>query len=203
MISLRKLFVFAPVMLLSLTACEAKIDEAKAKERAKAYNATEVAKNYKSFDEKLELKVTKKTGDFKEDGQLYALVAVMEAAAQAEEQKDVDVEKGMFVATSMDVLLNAASSTVKGEPVLSYYAYKSSGLKIVADVKQDSDTNGLKTKASVKVSMYVHDDGKIEKADGVIKMSMEGKYSLIGVDTKDVKGTLEMSLKATYTWKKA
>ena len=200
MTNLRKLFVFAPVMLLSLTACEAKIDEAKAKERAKEYNATEVAKKYKSFDEKTEFKITKQSGDFAKGGKLYSLVALIEAFATDMEEKDVAVEEGMYTTTAFDDLLESAQETVKGEPVLEYYSYKSTGLKVVANIKQDTEEDGLKSKGDAKVTMYVLDDGRIEKADGLIKMSMEGKYPLA---EGDVKGSFEMTIKATYTWNKA
>ena len=191
--SLRKIFVLAPAMLLALTACEAKMDEAKAKERMESYDAAKVAETYKSFDEKMEIKFTKKTGDFAKGGKMYDQVVLLEALmGEGQTSKDQPVDEGVFDANTINEFGSSATAVgvgSLGDYELAYYSYKTTGLKVTATA--DAVAEGAKVKASA--SMYVHDDGRIEKANAKISMTYsEGDY----------KGTLEMSINATYTWNK-
>ena len=191
--SLRKIFVLAPAMLLALTACEAKMDEAKANERIQSYDAAKVAETYKSYDEKMEIKFTKKTGDFAKGGKMYDQVVLLEALmGEGSAEKDQPVADGVFTTNSIAELGASASSVgAKGLDgyTFNYYAYKTTGLKVTATA--DAEQEGAKIKASA--SMYVHDDGRIEKADAKVSMTY---------NSAEMKGTLEMSLKMTYTWNK-
>lgn len=195
--SLRKLFVFAPVMLLSLTACEAKIDEARAKERIYAYKPSDVATNYKSVDIKMEIKVKKNTGAFAEDGSLYSVVSLLSLFDF--EQKGEPVESGIFTTSTVDEMMASLNSAVKdGDAAnVTYYSYKTSGLKIVADAKQTSNAFGPTIDSSSKMEIYVGDDGRIEKASGSSKLNCKGASKEDKVD-----GVLDYSLVGTFTWNK-
>ena len=191
--SLRKIFVLAPAMLLALTACEAKMDEAKANERIQSYDAAKVAETYKSYDEKMEINFTKKTGDFAKGGKMYDQVVLLEALmGEGSAEKDQPVADGVFTTNSI-AELGASASSVGANGLdgytFNYYAYKTTGLKVTATA--DAEQEGAKIKASA--SMYVHDDGRIEKADAKVSMTY---------NSAEMKGTLEMSLKMTYTWNK-
>ena len=183
----------APAMLLALTACEAKMDEAKANERIQSYDAAKVAETYKSYDEKMEIKFTKKTGDFAKGGKMYDQVVLLEALmGEGSAEKDLPVADGVFTTNSI-AELGASASSVGANGLdgytFNYYSYKTTGLKVTATA--DAEQEGAKIKASA--SMYVHDDGRIEKADAKVSMTY---------NSAEMKGTLEMSLKMTYTWNK-
>lgn len=194
--TLRKLLVLAPVMVMSLTACEAKIDEAKAAERAKAYNVAEVSTQYKSFDQKSECKVNKNTGVFADGGLLYSVVSILEAGLNAEE-KGLDADEGVYTAAKFaEVVSSASVNGAKAE--ISYYAYKTAGLKIVSSAKVDMNSSGTKTSGSSKAEMYVLDDGRIEKASGAVKMNVSGEAGGVKLN-----GALDLSFTVTYTWHKA
>ena len=194
---LRKLVVLAPVMLLSLTACEAKIDETKAGERVATYDAAKVTEEYKSYDEKSECNIKKNTGVFADGGLLSSIVKIMKEALN-QEQKDVPAAEGIYTTNAFGDLMNAAAAEGAAKPVISYYAYKNTGLKIVGETKQDANSAGTKQKASAKVEMYVFDDGRIEKASGSMKMSVSGEAAGVKLT-----GDLDLSFKVTYTWHKA
>ena len=196
--TLRKLLVLAPVMVMSLTACEAKIDEAKASERAKGYNATEVAKEYKSFDQKSTCKVNKNTGVFADGGLYGALIIPLLKEALNTEEKDLPADQGVYTTAAFAELMSAANTEDNAKTTISYYAYKDTGLKIVGEAKAEESSEGIKSKGTSKVEMYVLDDGRIEKGSGYIKMSMSGSSSGVKVD-----GELDMSFNITYTWHRA
>jgi len=194
--TLRKLFVLAPVMIMSLTACEAKIDQAKAAERAKDYNTAEVSTQYKSFDQKSECKVNKNTGVFADGGLLSSVVTILKEGLNSEE-KGLDPAEGVYTAAKFaEVVSQASIEGAKAE--ISYYAYKSTGLKIVSSAKMESNSNGNKTSGSAKTEMYVLDDGRVEKAGGAVKMNVSGETAGVKLN-----GVLDLSFTVTYTWHKA
>ena len=194
--TLRKLLVLAPVMVMSLTACEAKIDEAKAAERAKAYNVAEVSTQYKSFDQKSECKVNKNTGVFADGGMLGSVVTLLKTALNNEE-KGIDPAEGIYTAAAFAELASGAS--IEGAKTsISYYAYKSTGLKIVGEAKADQNSSGMKMTGSSKATLYVLDDGRIEKGSGAVKMNVTGDVGGVKLE-----GALDLSFTVTYTWNKA
>ena len=194
--TLRKLLVLAPVLVMSLTACEAKIDEAKAAERAKAYNVAEVSTQYKSLDQKSECKVNKNTGVFADGGMLGSVVTLLKTALNNEE-KGIDPAEGIYTAAAFAELASGAS--IEGAKTsISYYAYKSTGLKIVGEAKADQNSSGMKMTGSSKATMYVLDDGRIEKGSGSVKMNVTGEAAGVKLE-----GALDLSFTVTYTWNKA
>ena len=193
---LRKLVVLAPVMLLSLTACEAKLDDAKAQERAATYDAAKVSETYKSYDQKGKCDVKKQTGIFADDNPIMGKIIKAMKDALNNEQKGLAPETGIYTAGAFDELVKSVSTEGAGKATLSYYAYKSSGLKIVAEAKNGKDDNDGMT-GGTKVAMYVLDDGRIEKASGSIKLNVSASTAGVSME-----GALDMSFSMNYTWNK-
>ncbi len=180
-----KALVLAPVMLVALTACQSKLSDEKAQERAKGYDAAAVAEKYASVDIKSEFNVKKRTGVFAEDGLLAFIVnAAIEAGTR--DEKGLDPTNGIFV-------MSDASQT---EGItLEYYAYKKTGLKIVTKTDTDQTESGVKMKGTSSGATYVLDDGRYEKGDGKGKMSVEGSGSGLSLT-----GEFEFTSKVVYTW---
>lgn len=191
-----KVLALAPAMLVALTACEAKIDEEAAKERVAAYDAAAVAEKYEEVEIAMSAKVNKATGVFGKDGILEALTEVFKSV---DEKETMPAEYGMFTFESFDDLVeevnSASANTANAKVELNYYSYKSTGLKVVASASAKMEEEGAKASYSTSVTEYVHDDGRIEKADASFKISMSGKSAGISVD-----GTLDVSMKLTTKW---
>ena len=192
--TLRKLLIIASAFLLALTGCEAKIDEAKAMERTKGYDAQKVAETYKSVDIKCTSIVNKNTGAFAEGGIFYEeLVLPMKGMLNisAEEQEaDHYIYTGEMVESLM-----ASVSNSKNKADVTYYAYKNTGLKISAVSNYEEENEGMKVKGGSKIEMFFLDDGRIEKATGSSKMDTSGKY-----EEKDAKGSFNLSFIMKFTW---
>ena len=198
--SLRKIFTLAPVMLISLTACEAKLSDADAKKRIQSYNAEEVAKNYSTVSVDYDLKVNKKTGVFGKGGLLESLPESLEEAYEqaSETYKDQPASVGVITLDIVNSSTNSFSALgLSGEVKLTYYAYQNTGLKIVSESKINEDLEGMKMKASQSGTTYVFDDGRAEKADGKVKMNISGEYGGLKLS-----GDFEATIAITYTWKK-
>lgn len=194
---LRKLVVLAPVMILSLTACEAKLDDAKVKERSDKYDAAKVAETYKSYDEKGKCDVKKQTGIFSDDSIVMGTIVKAMKSALNYEQKDQPASNGMYTTAAFNTLIKSVSTEGFDSAGINFYAYKSSGLKIVGEAKNGKDDNDGMT-GSIKVSMYVLDDGRIEKSSGSIKMEVAK-----GSGGVSMEGALDLSFNVSYTWHKA
>ena len=198
--NLRKLFVFAPIMVLSLTACEGKLSEDKVKERMNKYNASEVAEQYKTFDAIYKVTVTKKTGVFGEGGMLESVGNSIETMydSSAESFKDQPASNGVFTTSALsDSLLALDDLGLKFDLKFTYYHYQSTGLKINTDAKADLDMSGYTMKVTAKSTMYVLDDGRIEKDNSTMKMSVSGDVGGVKIS-----GDLDADVDATYNWKK-
>ena len=197
--ALRKLFVFAPIMLLSLTACD-KLSDAKAKERIEKYNANEVAEQYKTFDAIYKITVTKKTGVFGKGGMLESVGETLETMYDdnADLFKDQPASNGVFTISALsDSLLALDDLGLKFDLKFTYYPYQSTGLKINTDAKADLDMSGYTMKVTTKATMYVLDDGRIEKENSTMKMSVSGDMGGVKLS-----GDLEANTNVTYNWKK-
>ena len=198
--ALRKLFVFAPIMVLSLSACEAQLSEDKAKERINKYNASEVAKEYKTFDVNYKLTVNKKTGVFGEGGALETVTKSFETAFDMAEEtyKGQPATNGIFkVSSTSDALVAIDQLGFKMDAKFAYYPYKTDGLKIMTTASADVNENGMLMKLSSKGNTYVLDDGRLEKDESNIKMNVSGE--MLGLK---VSGDLDISILTTYTWNK-
>ena len=184
--SFTKALVLAPIFLLSLTAC-GKISEDQAKERVKGYNAAEVAEKYASYDIKGEAKVTKRSGVFAEGGLMASIADTLIEAFNTDE-KGNDVAGGIFTTGSLDI---GSADQVE----MTYYAYKKTGLKVVANIDADETTEGMSEKVKGKETIYVLDDGRIEKGDGNMSMTVSGSYAGINLE-----GELAFTFKMSYKW---
>ena len=188
--ALTKALVLAPVVLLSLTAC-GKLSDEKAQERINGYSLSDVAAKYASVDIKSDVKVNKRTGVFAEDGALAAIVnTVIKALDQSAE--GAAVAEGFF---TMDAIDAGEAAADNDDINLEYYGYKKTGLKIVATTKSEVDSGGLKEKTDSKSTVYVLDDGRMEKGNGSMKMSASGSY--LGFTAE---GSLDISYKVSYKW---
>lgn len=197
--SLRKLFVLAPVMLMSLTACEAKIDEAKAKERVNAYDSAKVEEKYESCDVTMKVDIKKNTGAFAEGGSMYMFVSLMKEMNDDGEQKGQAAEEYVYTSEMFETLMTSFSS-VSGETKnaeVTYYSYKSNGLKISGSAKLDQEYQGAKMSGSVKAELYVLDDGRVEKEKATMNLKISGGET---DEVKKTNGELNLSLSASVKW---
>ena len=185
-----KLLTLAPVVLVALTACESKLSAEKASERAKGYDAVAVSEDYASYDVETKLDVKKRTGVFAEDG-LLAFVVEATIAAANNNTKDNEPATGVF-----------DESAIKDEEddgvTLTYYSYKKTGLKIVTVTDKKSSESGANLLTKGKSTTYVLDDGRLEKGNGNIKMSIDASGSGIKLE-----GEFEAEFSSKYTWKVA
>jgi len=185
-----KALVLAPVMVLALTACEAKISEDEAKERANGYDLAAVSEKYASFDSKGEVKIKKRTGVFEEGGIMASVVDIMVEAIDGE-HKDQEVASGFF--TLADI--SSISGGEEGEVEITYYSYKKSGLKIVSNTKINMEEEGIAETGSTKTTSYILDDGRMEKGTGSTEMKVSG--SMAGIT---IEGELSLTYSVSYTW---
>ena len=188
--ALTKALVLAPVVLLSLTAC-GKLSNEKAQERINGYSLSDVAAKYASVDIKTDLKINKRTGVFAEGGLLASLVNIMTNALNQNEE-GANVAEGFFTMDAIDAGEAAADSDNIN---LEYYGYKKSGLKIVASTKSSVDTAGIKEDTDSKTTVFVLDDGRMEKGEGSVKVSASGDVAGIKAE-----GNLDISYKISYKW---
>ena len=186
--ALNKALVLAPVVLLSLTAC-GKLSDDKAQERMEGYSLKEVEDKYASVDIKSDVKINKRTGSFAEGGLMSSIVDLM-VEGLSEDQKGAPVEEGFFT-----MALDVESLTGSEDVSVEYYAYKKTGLKIVSTTNINEDESGVKTTGSAKTTVYILDDGRIEKGEGSMKIDASGSAGIVSLD-----GTLDFSFKFTYTW---
>lgn len=189
----KKSLILMPVMLLSLTAC-GKLSNEQAQERINGYSLANVSEKYASVDIKSECKVNKRTGVFAEDG-LMGSVASMIIEALTQDEKAADVSDGFFTADAIDV--SGMEDEEGYETKIEYFSYKGNGLKVVSTGSGDVSEEGIKEKVSAKSTVYVFDDGRMEKGDGSMKMSVSGSY--LGLT---LEGDLDLSFKVSYSWNK-
>ena len=180
-----KALVLAPAMLVALTACQSKLSDEKAKERADGYKPAEVAEKYESVDVKSDVDVKKRTGVFAEDG---LLAAVVNAAIEAATRDD----KGLEPASAIFVMPD--DSQTEGI-TLEFYSYKKTGLKIVTKTDMERTESGAKMKITGSGNSYVLDDGRYEKGDSKVKMSVDANVGGVAF-----KGECEYTTKTVYTW---
>ena len=180
-----KALVLAPAMLVALTACQSKLSDEKAKERADGYKPAEVAEKYESVDVKSDVDVKKRTGVFAEDGLLAALVnTAIEAATR--DDKGLEPSAGIFV-------MSDAEQT--DGVTLEYYSYKKTGLKIVVKTDMDQKESGANIKITGTGNTYVLDDGRYEKGDSKVKMFVDANVGGVAFQ-----GECEYTTKTVYTW---
>ena len=126
---------------------------------------------------------------------LGSVVTLLKTALNNEE-KGLDPAEGIYTAAAFAELTSGAS--IEGAKMnISYYAYKSTGLKIVGEAKADQNSSGMKMTGSSKATMYVLDDGRIEKENSTMKMSVSGDMGGVKLS-----GDLEANTNVTYNWKK-
>lgn len=182
-----KTLFLAPVVLVALTACEAKMSAEKAEERAKGYDAAAVSEQYASFDVYSKPDVKKATGLF--DPKTGALNFMTQMLTGDLDEKDQPVEEGVYV-------YGDGNTDGEDESVeTTYYSYKKTGLKIVVVSTLDQDQNGIKVKGKSTQVAYVLDDGRLEKSTLHAKMSADGSVGGVSVT-----GELEVKATVTYTW---
>lgn len=187
-----KTLMLAPVFLLSLTACEAKLSEEKARERAAGYDLAAVQEKYESVTVKGEVKVKKREGVFAEGGIMGSMVDLIVSGFEGDNEPS-SVEEGFFTSDTIDEML---SSQEGAEAELSYYAYKKTGLKVVGVAKADSASESASGNGTSKATLYVLDDGRLEKGNGSIEMSFAGGEGT-GIS---MSGALSLTFNLTYTW---
>ena len=196
--SLTKFFLFVPVMFMSLTACGAKLDESAALERANSYSVSEVETNYKSVDVKFESKINKNTGVFADDGLMGIITLLLKEATNTDE-KNLPVEEYVFTKDSIsDLISDFAFETEDAVADVTYYAYKGNGLKVDAIASSEGEEDEGTYKVNVKATMYVLDDGRIEKMSGSMLMDFKGESMGVSME-----GVLDFSFTATLKWNAA
>ena len=186
----KKAVVLMPVMLLSLTAC-GKLSEDQAKERAKGYNLAAVQEKYASVDIKSEIKVNKRTGVFEEGGLMSSMADTLIDVFEGENGDGQDVSEGFMGELTFD------SGDLGKEVEVEYYGYKKTGLKITVNGKTDETTEGITEKIEVHETIFVLDDGRMEKGNGSMKMNVSGTYMGLSME-----GVLDFSFKVSYSWNK-
>ena len=185
-----KLLTLAPVMLVALTACESKLSADKAKERAKGYDTAAVAEKYASYDVETKFDVKKRTGVFAEGG-LFSLAVETVISAMNRNSKGNEPATGVM----------SESSIKDGETegvTVTYYTYKKSGLKIVTVTDMNKSESGANIITKGKSTTYVLDDGRSEKGNGNIKMSLGASSSGITLE-----GEFEAEYSIKYIWNAA
>ena len=185
-----KLLTLAPIMLVALTACESKLSTDKAKERTKGYDSAAVAEKYASYDVETKFDVKKRTGVFAEGGLLSSIV---EATISAMNRNS----KGNEPATGVMSENSVNEKETEGVTV-TYYTYKKSGLKIVTVTDMNKSESGANIITKGKTTSYVLDDGRAEKGNGNIKMSLAASGSGITLE-----GEFEAEFSTKYVWNAA
>ena len=107
-------------------------------------------------------------------------------------EEGANVAEGFFTMDAIDAGEAAADSDNIN---LEYYGYKKSGLKIVASTKSSVDTAGIKEDTDSKTTVFVLDDGRMEKGEGSVKVSASGDVAGIKAE-----GNLDISYKISYKW---
>ncbi len=184
-----KLLTLAPVALVALTACEAKLSEDKAKERAEGYDPA-VVENYES--------VTIKTSYSKKEAKGSIFEMMIEFLEDDEYEEDPEL---CFF--TLDLVDEAAAEIGdEGELTTTYYSYKKTGLKVVINgnvKKEKTDDEPYSMEMKTSSTIYVLDDGRIEKQEMSISGKSEGSMEVFG-QTFDFSGSIDVKGTQTFTW---
>lgn len=186
---MRKLRVLAlapAILVLSLAACAgAKLSEDKAKERAQAYDPAAVVEKYASVEITAKVEIKKNTGVFADGGLMSSVVSALKAQAGTHTYEGQQMAAFVLEADDIGDMGDQEGYTI------TYYSYKSKGLKI--ETKVDTEEDGMKMKGTT--NSYVLDDGRMEKGDS--KMAMSVAASAAGVS---MEGELEYTMSQTAKW---
>ena len=183
-----KVLTLAPVMLVALTACQASLSSDKAKERAAGYDVA-VLDNYAS------VKVTEKYSDVEATGVLETMGAAFE-----DNESDVEPEEAFCTEAAIELIdaqagEHTSDSGLVTKNTIQYFAYKKTGLKIVVKSEASGKMSGLNASGKGEQTIWVLDDGRLEKENRSSDLKVEGAASGITMT-----GTLKYKLAATYTW---
>ena len=187
-----KLLTIAPALLvMSLTACAgAKMDADKAKERADAYDAAAVAEKYSKAEVTTKVDIKKNTGVFADGGVMYsAVVAPIKAQDGTKTYEGDQIAYLVYDADDMKLYDGLEGYTV------TYYSYKSKGLKIELKVDAEDETLGIKQTSKGTQNSYVLDDGRMEKGDAKMTITVSGSSGGISME-----GELQYTMSLTTKW---
>ncbi len=185
--SLRLLTVAPALLVMTISACAgAKISHDKAKERAEGYDAAAVVEKYASVEVTTKVDVKKNTGVFADGGLLASVVKTIKAQEGTEKAEGDKVGLYVFSADEIDIYKDIEGYTV------TYYSYKSKGLKM--ELKVDAETEGVGKQKGTS-NTYILDDGRVEKAD--TKMKITASASAAGIT---MEGEFEYALSTTAKW---
>lgn len=187
-----KVLALAPVMLVALTACQASLSSEKAKERAAGYDAA-VLDNYASVTVKTKYTNVKATGIYESMSSYY------------QDGEETEEPEAAFCTQAEIEMIDAQAGEHKDDSGLTmkttvqYYAYKKTGLKIVAKSEGKGTVSGVEMTSKQNQTIWVLDDGRLEKIEMSADASSKGEIT-VGAVSVDASGTLKYNAKATYTW---
>ena len=191
---MRKLRVLAlapAILVLSLAACAgAKLSEDKAKERAEGYDAAAVVEKYASVEVTTKVDVKKNTGVFADDGLMAAYVKTIKAQAGTEKEEGDDLAEYVW-----DAKMGEMYEQMGEGYSVTYYSYKSKGLKVEVKIDAEVEETGMKQTSKGTANTFILDDGRMEKGDSNMKMTVSGSYGGVTLE-----GELEYTMSMTAKW---
>ena len=152
-------YILFIIVLLSLCSCsgEKRLDKDNALKRANNYSL-ETLNNYESLVEittKWELEAA---GSFKEGGDLYSSLPVLNESIVEE-----DVKEYFYTKEKIEPL-NLSTSTSNGiEKTIKIYSYLNKGLKIESIERIKAKSSGYSFAGNEINTTYILDDGRVEK----------------------------------------
>ena len=188
-----KALVLAPVMLVALTACESKMSNEKAQERAKGYDSAVLA-NYENVTVATKYSNVKAEGTYesRKDSLKDGEVTQQPEECFCTEAAIKSLEDGGVGGIQVEGLTMETKTTVE------YYSYKKTGLKIVVKTVGQGSFSGVTYDSKGTGTYWVLDDGRIEKAETTNSVKTEGTMTV--VVSIDMSGSMSYTAKSTYTW---
>lgn len=188
-----KALVLAPVMLVALTACESKMSNEKAQERAKGYDAAVLA-NYENVTVATKYSNVKAEGTYesRKDSLKDGEVTQQPEECFCTEAHIKSLEDGGEGGIQIEGLNMDTKTTVE------YYSYKKTGLKIVVKTAGQGTVGALTYDSKSTATYWVLDDGRMEKSETKNSVKTEGTMTV--VVTIDMSGSMSYTSKSTFTW---